>query len=104
PPPPVPTAKPTAAAVVVVAEENHGRDWLAALLPKLPKDKSGKPDMARALSEKLIAPRPGIARDAKDQAVLDLNVELVEKAQPAMKMVFSHKAHTQWLACTNCHT
>ena len=103
PPPPVPTATPTSAAEVVVVKEEHGRDWLAQLLPKLPKDKSGKPDMVRALNEKLISPKPGIDPKAKDQAPFSLDVDLVPKGQPAMKIVFSHKYHTQWLGCPSCH-
>jgi c(7)-type cytochrome triheme protein len=102
-PPSVATPTPTPTKVVAVAREEHGRDWLAALMPKLPKDKSGKPDMERALNEKLIAPRPGIAAKAKDQAPFNMNVELVPKGQPTMKVVFSHKVHTQWLGCPNCH-
>lgn len=103
PPPPIPTPTPKPVELVQVAREEHGRDWLTALMPKLPKDKSGKPDMARALNEKLIAPKPGIKEGAKDQAPFSLNVDLVPKGQPAMKVVFSHKVHTQWLGCPNCH-
>ena len=102
-PPPVPTPTPKPFELVVVEKREQGGAWLAELTPKLPKDKSGQPDLVRALNEKLIAPRPGIARDAKDQAVFDLDVALVPKGQPAMKSVFSHKAHTQWLGCPNCH-
>ncbi len=103
PPPPVSTPTPKPVEVVIVQKEEHGRDWLAALIPKLPKDKSGKPDMVRALNEKSIAPRAGIKQGAKDQAPFNLNVELVPKGMPAMKVVFAHKAHTQWLGCPNCH-
>jgi len=104
PPPPEPTPAPTPLAVVIVEKQFHGRDWLTQLLAKLPKDKSGKPDMVAALNQKLIAPKPGIAADAKDQAPFNMNVEMVPKGQPAMKVVFSHKSHTQWLGCANCHT
>ncbi len=104
PAPPKPTAVPTAVAEVEVKKEEHGRDWYAQLLPKLPKDKSGKPDMVAALNQKLIEPKPGIKEDAKDQAPFNMNVEMIPKGQPAMKVVFSHKSHTQWLGCTNCHT
>ncbi len=103
PPPPVPTATPSPEAEVVVVKQEHGRAWLAALIPKLPKDKSGKPDWERALNEKLINPKPGISPKAKAQAPFNLNVDLVPKGQLAMKVVFSHKAHTQWLGCPNCH-
>jgi c(7)-type cytochrome triheme protein len=103
PPPPVPTATPTIVAEVFVPRQEHGRDWLAQLLPKLPKDKSGKPDWVQALNKKLISPKPGTSPKAKDQAPFNLNVDLVPKGMPAMKVVFSHKYHTQWLGCPNCH-
>jgi len=103
PPPPLPTVKPTPAAEVVIERKVHGRDWLAELLPTLPRDKSGKPDMTLALLEKVISPAPGINAKAKNQPPFNLNVNLIPKGQPAMKVVFSHKGHTEWLACANCH-
>jgi len=103
PPPPVPTATPTPEAEAGLPKQRHGRDWLADLMPEVPTDKSGKPDWVRALNEDLIQPKPGIAKDAKDQPPLNLDVEMVPKAQPGMKVAFSHKYHTQWLSCANCH-
>lgn len=78
-------------------------DW-KALYAKLPRDEQGAVKWVRALDEKLIAPKPGLAPDAEDQAPLDLDLEFVPKGMPDFKVVFPHRAHTQWLACANCHT
>jgi c(7)-type cytochrome triheme protein len=88
---------------VIVERPEVPLDWLDQLLPKLPKDASGNPDLARALNEKLIAPQAGIDPGAKAQPVFNMDVALEPKGQPRMKVVFSHKAHTQWLGCPNCH-
>lgn len=89
PPPPVPEKPPSP-------------DW-AALFQKLPKSADGSVDWMRALDEKLVAPKPGIDPKTDDQPVIDLNVQLIPKSQPAFKVIFPHKAHTPWLACANCH-
>jgi c(7)-type cytochrome triheme protein len=68
----------------------------------LPADARGKPDWVRALREGLIQPRA--SRDGKGKAmeVLDLDVLMQHTAQmPYVR--FPHLAHTQWLACSNCH-
>lgn len=70
----------------------------------LPKNQVGKPDWVRALDEKVIAPRPGIAAEAQDAEVVALDVELTAKSDPAFNVTFSHQKHGSWLACTNCHT
>lgn len=70
----------------------------------LPRNDAGDVAWARALDEKLIAPRPGIAADAKDEEPTDLDTELATSGQPEYKVVFPHKAHTQWLQCPSCHT
>ena len=57
-----------------------------------------------ALNDKVITPKPGIAADAKDEEVNDMELEYAPEGQPEAKVVFPHKAHTQWLACPNCHT
>lgn len=102
--PPFKPLKPPEVPRVAEVEEKPARpDW-AALFQKLPKVADGSVDWGRALNEKLIAPKPGIGPEATDQPVVDLNVELIPKDQPAFKVTFPHKAHTPWLACTNCHT
>ena len=97
--PPPPKPKP----VVAVPARPPTPDWMA-LYAKLPRDDQGHVNWVRALNEKLIAPKPGLAPDAEDQEPLDLDLELVPKGMPDFKVVFPHKAHTQWLACANCHT
>jgi len=70
-------------------------------LRNLPMDASGRIDWSRAMTERLIAPRPG--PKAVDAPPLDLDIEMTPPAQPTLKGVFSHATHTQWLACSNCH-
>lgn len=95
--PPAPVVEPMG------PEEPPPPDW-AAIYQTLPRNDDGQVDWARALADKLIAPKPGIAADAKDEEPTDLDVELTPKGQPEMKVVFSHKVHTAWVACANCHT
>ena len=70
----------------------------------LPKNMAGEADWVLALNEKNITPKPGLAADAKDDEPTDINVEFIPKQQPQFKVVFSHKAHTQWLGCPACHS
>lgn len=70
----------------------------------LPRNDDGQIVWMKALAEKTIAPKPGIAADAKEDEPTDMDVELVPKDQPEYKVVFSHKVHTSWLGCDNCHT
>ena len=74
------------------------------LLKELPKEDAGGVDWDTALEEKLITPKPGIEPDAPNQPVFDLTLELVPEGQAFFKVTFPHKQHTEWLACTNCHT
>ncbi len=76
----------------------------AAIYQTLPRDGEGHVEWVRALADKLITPKPGLAPDAKDEEPTDMDVELVPKRQPEMKVIFSHKVHTAWLGCNNCHT
>lgn len=99
--PPAPLTPPVVLAKV--EEKPPPTDW-SALFKKLPREEDGSVDWNDALKEKLIVPRPGIAPDAAEQTVFDYDVELVPAGLPAFKVVFPHKAHTQWLACINCHT
>ncbi len=88
--------------IVEMKEAPPRTDW-AALLEELPKDSGGRTDWVRALNEKLIAPKPGLDPKAEDQPVVDIDVELIPKDQPAFKATYPHKVHTQILACANCH-
>jgi len=78
-------------------------EW-SARYKKLPRDKLGGVEWVRALEEKLITPKPGLKPEDKPQMVFDYNIELVPAGLPAFKVVYPHKAHTEWLGCTNCHT
>ncbi len=96
PPPLQPT--PIPAPQVAVIEQERPPGWLDQLLKTLPEDDAGVPDMTAALSQELIRPQPGIKPEAKPQPVMSLEVKLAP-----MPVVFSHKVHTAWLTCTNCH-
>jgi c(7)-type cytochrome triheme protein len=80
------------------------RPDLAQILATLPREEDGTVKWMQALADKLIAPKPGVAEDAKDEEPTDMDVELTPKDQPEYKVVFSHKVHTSWLVCDNCHT
>jgi c(7)-type cytochrome triheme protein len=95
PPPPPRKAEPL--------QERPETNWVA-LLAQLPKAESGDTDWVQALEMKLIDPKPGIDAAVEDEPVLDLDVELVPQGIPDFKVVFPHRAHTQFLACGNCHT
>ncbi len=70
-------------------------------LAGLPKDAQGFPDWMRALREGLISPRGGLREEGPGEE-LDLDVIMRNTRQmPWVK--FPHRAHTQWLACSNCH-
>jgi c(7)-type cytochrome triheme protein len=88
--------------VVVVPEKPAKPDW-AALYAKLPRDEQGEVNWVRALDEKRISPKPGLAPDAEGWEPLDLDLEFVPEGMPDFKVVFPHKPHTQWLGCANCH-
>ncbi len=77
-------------------------DW-GALLQKLPRTATGEVDWDGALAQKLIEPKSGLAADAPDQVVFDMNVELIPNGQPLFKVTFPHNKHTEWLTCANCH-
>lgn len=68
----------------------------------LPQDARGRPDWVRALREGLIQPRASVRGEQEAMTVLDLDVLMKNTAQMGY-VRFSHRVHTQWLACTNCH-
>jgi c(7)-type cytochrome triheme protein len=73
-----------------------------AALSKLPPDGFGNQvDWVKALENGDIKPRGNI-RSNSGIKVLDLNV--LRKNTGEMDMVlFPHKQHTEWMACSNCH-
>ncbi len=108
-----------AGATKMTAAELHGDRFCAAChgkvafdvasgcqlchLRNLPRDANDRIDWTRAVTAKLIAPGPGPRGTSVEPTALNLDVELTPPAQPALKGVFSHTTHTQWLACANCH-
>ena len=96
-PPPL-RSTPAPTPQVIVVKEERPPDWLDKLLKTLPQDAAGVPDMMQALNQKLIQPQAGIKPDVKPQPVMSMDVKLAP-----MPVVFSHKVHTAWLACTTCH-
>jgi c(7)-type cytochrome triheme protein len=74
----------------------------AESLVSLPRNGRGKPDWVRALREGAIQPRGTVADAGASMQALDLDVVMKNTAQmPWVR--FPHAAHTQWLACGNCH-
>lgn len=67
------------------------------------RDSTGGVDWNVALMEKRIAPRAASSAQRVEQPVLDLDVEMKPRSQPAITTVFSHTIHTKWLACGSCH-
>lgn len=66
-----------------------------------PLDKRGAVDWMAALRSGAIAPRADLY-GTKGPEVLDLDIILKNtKEMPYVK--FPHRAHTEWLACSNCH-
>jgi c(7)-type cytochrome triheme protein len=67
----------------------------------LPLDMRGQVDWMKALRQGLIKPRSDLKGEQAMQ-LLELDIVMKNTAQmPHVK--FPHEAHTQWLACSNCH-
>ncbi|HUH95685.1 MAG TPA: c(7)-type cytochrome triheme domain-containing protein [Casimicrobiaceae bacterium] len=96
--------KKTSEAPVPLPSPESERPDVEAIYAALPRNDDGQILWMKALADKTIAPRPGIAADAKDEEPTDMDVELEPKDQPEYKVVFSHKVHTSWMVCDNCHT
>ncbi len=80
-------------------EQAASWDAAAKLLPIT----GGTPDWAKALTEGVIAPRPGVDSKAVDQPTFPLDVELIPADNPIFKVRFPHGTHTALLSCTTCH-
>jgi c(7)-type cytochrome triheme protein len=73
----------------------------AAALRGFPIDRLGRVDWVRALREDRIHPRSSVAGDAPME-VLD-SVILMQNTREMPHVTFPHRAHTEWLTCSNCH-
>lgn len=98
---PIPPVK-LATLPVIDPEKSTPRDW-REFERQMPKDASGNVDWVRALEDKAIEPKAGLDPASALQPVFPLDVERVPAGQPLFKVTFPHKAHTEWLACVNCH-
>lgn len=67
----------------------------------LKRDAIGFPDWMAAMRSGAIAPRAGLSEN-ETMTVLDLDV-LMKNTREMPQVVFPHRAHTQWLDCSNCH-
>ena len=103
-PPRRPTYKPPESAPLIeIPDKPPAIDWRARFLA-LARNAEEEVQWTRALNDKTITPRPGIAAGAKEDDPTDMDLEYVPKGQPQYKVIFPHKPHTQWLGCPNCHT
>ncbi len=85
---------------------NDGTHALLAPLsvfPSLPKANSGnRIDWVQALAAGTIKPRADQADATEEIVVMDLNI--VREVKGSMPdVVYTHKQHTEWLDCSNCH-
>lgn len=70
-----------------------------------PKDRRGEVDWVRALEEGYINPRKSRTGDPWEAAVMrpmDMDILMTNTMQMPY-VLFPHKQHTEWLACSNCH-
>ncbi|WP_332671713.1 c(7)-type cytochrome triheme domain-containing protein [Aromatoleum sp.] len=67
----------------------------------LPVDQDGKPDWMTSLRTQSITPRQRLD-DAPRPAPLDLDV-VMRNTKQMPNVRFPHRAHTEWLDCSNCH-
>lgn len=70
-------------------------------LADFPLDREGNVDWVRALRSGRIAPRISIAGGG--QMPTDPREIVMRNTREMPAVVFPHQAHTEWLACDNCH-
>ncbi len=71
-----------------------------------PKDRRGEVDWVKALQQGLINPRKSLSGDEYGgrEIMQEMDLDILMKNTRQMPYVrFPHLAHTQWLACSNCH-
>ena len=66
-----------------------------------PRDRRLQVDWVATLRQGLIRPRAELTREG-EMEVLDLDI-LMKNTQFMPYVKFPHRAHTEWLACSNCH-
>lgn len=69
----------------------------------LPRRNTGnRVDWVAALNDKKITPRWDRSDAQAEEMVMDMDIVRVPRGSMP-NVVFPHKQHTQWLACSNCH-
>jgi c(7)-type cytochrome triheme protein len=71
-----------------------------------PMDRRGKVDWVKAIRSGKIHPRKSRSGDeyGGKEIMLEMDMDIIMKQTANMPYVrFPHLAHTQWLACSNCH-
>jgi c(7)-type cytochrome triheme protein len=72
-------------------------------LKDLPQDKAGNiVNWVQALDGGFIEPRKGLRPETLMNSI-NMDV-LMDRTASMPNVLFPHRQHTQWLACTNCHT
>lgn len=74
----------------------------AEAMVRFPVDMNGNIDWVRTIQDGHIAPRSGVTASEK-MKVVDLDITMKNTASMPHVM-FSHRVHTQWLTCSNCHS
>lgn len=71
-----------------------------------PLDRRGNIDWVQALREGKIEPRKSLeGDDYGGEMLLEMDMDIIMKQTAQMPHVrFPHLAHTEWLACSNCHS
>ncbi|MBK7369227.1 MAG: hypothetical protein IPJ04_15400 [Candidatus Eisenbacteria bacterium] len=111
-PPPRPAAAPVAAARALPAHEpvNETLPRLEttldpdSVLAMLPRDQIGHPDWVRALREGLMRPRPAIGGRFEDSPAPFGFDFFFPGRDSSFDASFPHSAHTQIIACAQCHS
>ena len=70
-------------------------------MARFPVDREGQIDWVNALQTGQIKPRSGV-RGGKRMKTLDGDI-IMRNTREMPHVLFSHRAHTEWLACSNCH-
>jgi c(7)-type cytochrome triheme protein len=72
-------------------------------LSGFPKDQYDLVDWAATILQGKIKPRDAVDPSAPEVPPFDLDVVITTKSKFQPDVVFSHKVHTLWLSCDNCH-
>jgi c(7)-type cytochrome triheme protein len=99
--PQIPARRPWQPSEAPRAAIEAAKTWAEAaqLLP----ERDGAPDWTKALATGVIAPRPGIGSEAKDEDTLDQEIVRTPGGDETAKVVFPHDTHTAVLTCDSCH-